>query len=58
VPALGLEYYKCPAVQNCTSLKTALFMGEALPIELVELVYRNVPEGVTVVNAYGECERA
>ncbi|KAI3432787.1 hypothetical protein D9Q98_010372 [Chlorella vulgaris] len=56
VPALGLEYYKCPAVQNCTSLKTALFMGEALPIELVELVYRNVPEGVTVVNAYGPTE--
>jgi acyl-coenzyme A synthetase/AMP-(fatty) acid ligase len=54
VPALGLEYYKCPAAQNCSSLKTACFSGEAMPLELVELIYRNVPKGVTVVNAYGE----
>jgi hypothetical protein len=25
-----------------------------MPLELVELIYRNVPKGVTVVNAYGE----
>lgn len=54
VPALGLEYYKCPAVRGCTSLRAACFAGEAMPLELVELIYRNVPQGVTVVNAYGE----
>lgn len=27
---------------------------QAMPIELVDLIYRNVPEGVKVYNAYGE----
>jgi non-ribosomal peptide synthetase component F len=55
VPALGLEYYKCPAISKCTSLRSAIFSGEAMPTELVELIYRNVPKQVTVYNAYGEC---
>ena len=55
VPALGLEYYKSPAAAKCTSLRAAIFSGEAMPLELVELIYRNVPKGVTVYNAYGGC---
>lgn len=27
--------------------------GEPLPLELVELIYRNVPKGVVVYNTYG-----
>lgn len=53
MPALGLEYYKMPAAAKCTSLRSAIFSGEAMPIELVDLIYRNVPKGVTVYNAYG-----
>ncbi len=56
VPALGLEYYKTEGAKRCTSLKSAIFSGEAMPIELVDLIYRNVPPGVKVVNAYGPTE--
>jgi amino acid adenylation domain-containing protein len=56
VPALGLEYYKTEGAKRCTSLKSAIFSGEAMPIELVDLIYRNVPQGVQVVNAYGPTE--
>lgn len=53
VPALGLEYYSRPAVQNCTSLRSAMFIGEPMPMELVHLIHRNVPRGVRIYNTYG-----
>ena len=54
VPSLGLEYYRCPAAKGCVALKSAIFSGEAMPMELVHLIHRNVPKGVRVYNAYGK----
>jgi non-ribosomal peptide synthetase component F len=54
VPSLGLEYYRRPAVKDCVALKSAIFSGEAMPMELVHLIHRNVPTGVSVYNAYGK----
>ena len=54
VPALGLEYYNMPAAQNLTSLRSAMFIGEPMPMELVHLINRNVPKGVRIYNTYGK----
>jgi len=54
VPALGLEYYSSPAIKGYKSLRNAIFSGEAMPMELVHLIHRNLAPGVRVVNAYGE----
>jgi len=53
VPALGLQYYSRPAIQQCHSLRSAMFIGEPMPMELVHLIHQNVPPGVRVYNTYG-----
>ena len=54
VPTLGLEYYAMPAARNLDSLRSAIFCGEPMPMELVHLINRNLPKGVKVYNGYGE----
>ena len=54
VPALGLEYYNMPAAKNLSSLRSAMFIGEPMPMELVHLINRNVPKGVRIYNTYGK----
>ena len=53
VPALGLQYYSRPAIKQCHSLRSAMFIGEPMPMELVHLIHQNVPQGVGVYNTYG-----
>ena len=53
VPTLGLEYFKMAAAAKCTSLRSAIIGGEPMPFELLNMIYRNLPEGVTVYNVYG-----
>lgn len=39
VPVLGFEYFHSPLARQCTSLRVAVFGGDALPPELVAVVH-------------------